>query len=132
MIIDCHGHYTTSPPQHEAWRVQQIAALKDGHMPPARPNISDDEIRESIETGQLRIQRERGTDLTIFSPRAAGMGGGAYFIGHQLVNSPEVSIDRHKNPYPWNTVQQWQSPKLFNYHKEFFENRRNLSDEKLY
>ena len=30
MIIDCHGHYTTSPPQHEAWRAQQIAALKDG------------------------------------------------------------------------------------------------------
>ncbi|SAK60123.1 amidohydrolase 2 [Caballeronia temeraria] len=74
MIIDCHGHYTTSPPQHEAWRAQQIAALKDGVAPPPRPAISDDEIRESIEGGQLRIQRERGTDLTIFSPRAAGMG----------------------------------------------------------
>ena len=24
--------------------------------------------------GQLKLQRERGTDLTIFSPRAAGMG----------------------------------------------------------
>ncbi|MGV0129436.1 amidohydrolase family protein [Burkholderia gladioli] len=74
MIIDCHGHYTTSPPQHEAWRAKQIAALRDGLAPPARPVISDDEIRESIEGGQLRIQRERGTDLTIFSPRAAGMG----------------------------------------------------------
>ncbi|AYQ89209.1 amidohydrolase family protein [Burkholderia gladioli] len=74
MIIDCHGHYTTSPPQHEAWRAKQIAALSDGLAPPARPVISDDEIRESIEGGQLRIQRERGTDLTIFSPRAAGMG----------------------------------------------------------
>ena len=20
MIIDCHGHYTTAPPAHEAWR----------------------------------------------------------------------------------------------------------------
>lgn len=74
MIIDCHGHYTTSPPQHEAWRAKQIAALKDGASSPPRPAISDDEIRESIEHGQLRIQRERGTDLTIFSPRAAGMG----------------------------------------------------------
>ena len=74
MIIDCHGHYTTSPPQHEAWRAKQIAALKDGTSPPPRPAITDDEIRESIEGGQLRIQRERGTDLTIFSPRAAGMG----------------------------------------------------------
>ena len=52
MIIDCHGHYTTSPPQHEAWRAQQIAALKNGGSPPPRPLITDDEIRESIEQTQ--------------------------------------------------------------------------------
>ena len=74
MIIDCHGHYTTSPPEHEAWRTAQVAAVKDGAPVPARPGITDDQIRSSIEDGQLRIQRERGTDLTIFSPRAAGMG----------------------------------------------------------
>ena len=74
MIIDCHGHYTTSPPQHEAWRAAQIAAIQAGAAPPPRPQISDDEIRTSIETGQLRVQRQRGTDLTIFSPRASSMG----------------------------------------------------------
>ncbi len=74
MIIDCHGHYTTSPPEHEAWRTAQAAAVKEGSSVPPRPRITDDQIRASIETGQLRIQRERGTDLTIFSPRAAGMG----------------------------------------------------------
>jgi 4-oxalmesaconate hydratase len=74
MIIDCHGHYTTSPPAHEAWRTQQIAARRDGTAVPPRPSISDAQIRESIEQGQLRVQRERGTDLTIFSPRAASMG----------------------------------------------------------
>ncbi len=36
--------------------------------------MTDDEIRETIVGGQLKVQRERGTDLTIFSPRAAGMG----------------------------------------------------------
>ena len=36
--------------------------------------MTDDEIRESIEGAQLKLQRERGTDLTIFSPRASGMG----------------------------------------------------------
>ena len=36
--------------------------------------VSDDEIRASIEGAQLRLQRERGTDLTIFSPRASWMG----------------------------------------------------------
>ena len=37
-------------------------------------DVSDDEIRESLEANQLRLQRERGADLTIFSPRASWMG----------------------------------------------------------
>ena len=74
MIIDCHGHYTTAPKQHEQWRQAQIDAHGKGAPVPPRPPISDDEIRDSIVNGQLKVQRERGTDLTIFSPRAAGMG----------------------------------------------------------
>jgi 4-oxalmesaconate hydratase len=74
MIIDCHGHYTTAPPQHEKWREEQIEAHATGKAPPPRPSMSDDEIRQTIISGQLKVQRERGTDLTIFSPRAAGMG----------------------------------------------------------
>ncbi len=74
MIIDCHGHYTTAPKQHEQWRQAQIEAHSKGARAPERPQITDDEIRDSIRNGQLRVQRERGTDLTIFSPRAAGMG----------------------------------------------------------
>ena len=35
---------------------------------------TDDEVRDTLERSQLRLQRERGTDLTIFSPRAVGMG----------------------------------------------------------
>jgi len=31
-------------------------------------------LRESVEGAQLRLQRERGTDVTIFSPRASWMG----------------------------------------------------------
>ncbi|HET9146925.1 MAG TPA: amidohydrolase family protein [Acetobacteraceae bacterium] len=73
MIIDCHGHYTTSPPEHEAWRRAQIAALREGSPVPPPPKIGDDAIRETILNGQLRVQGARGIDLTIFSPRAAGM-----------------------------------------------------------
>jgi len=78
MIIDCHGHYTTSPKQLDDYRKLQVAACGcggagNGHLLP-RPVISDDELRDSLEGAQLRIQRERGTDLTIFSPRAVGMG----------------------------------------------------------
>jgi 4-oxalmesaconate hydratase len=80
MIIDCHGHYTTAPKELEAFRQQQIAALSN--PPHARPrgtlSISNDQIRESLEKAQLKLQRERGTDVTIFSPRAAGM---AHHIG---------------------------------------------------
>ncbi|HEY9445860.1 MAG TPA: amidohydrolase family protein [Burkholderiales bacterium] len=76
MIIDCHGHYTTAPKDLEAFRRQQIAALQDPAQNPSRASlaISDDQLRESLENAQLKLQRERGTDLTIFSPRAGGMG----------------------------------------------------------
>ena len=73
MIIDCHGHYTTAPESHNAWRKAQVAAYEAGGSAPAYPRISDDEIAESIESNQLRILHERGADMTIFSPRASAM-----------------------------------------------------------
>ncbi len=84
MIIDCHGHYTTAPAPHDGWRDAQKAALKSGgDIDPSYPDISDDEIRESIEKNQLRLARERGADLTIFSPRASVMG---HHIGDAAVS----------------------------------------------
>src|SRR5688500_410692 len=76
MIIDCHGHYTTAPKQLDDYRRLQVANCecgKPGHLFP-QPVISDDDLRASVEGAQLRLQRERGTDMTIFSPRAVGMG----------------------------------------------------------
>jgi 4-oxalmesaconate hydratase len=84
MIIDCHGHFTTAPKAHDQWREQQIEAIKTGgNLDPAYPEISDDEIREVIETNQLRLLRERGLDMTIFSPRASAM---AHHIGTEVVS----------------------------------------------
>ncbi|MFF5083411.1 amidohydrolase family protein [Actinoplanes sp. NPDC000266] len=74
MIIDCHGHYTTAPAAHTAWREEQQAAYKTSNPAPAYPRISDDEIRESVEGSQIRLMDERGVDLTVFSPRASAMG----------------------------------------------------------
>ena len=73
MIIDCHGHYTTAPGAHDTWRKAEVAAYEAGDAFPAYPAISDDEIVESIELNQLRLLRERGADMTIFSPRASVM-----------------------------------------------------------
>ncbi|HJV62482.1 MAG TPA: amidohydrolase family protein, partial [Albitalea sp.] len=91
MIIDVHGHYTTAPPALGAWRDLQIASLQDpGKSPdPRNLKISDDELRESIETNQLAKMRERGSDLTIFSPRASFM---AHHIGDFQVSSTWAAI----------------------------------------
>jgi 4-oxalmesaconate hydratase len=77
MVIDCHGHYTTFPPGVGAWREAQVSAVTaDPGFVGSKGTmvVSDDEIRESLESAQLALQRERGTDLTIFSPRASWMG----------------------------------------------------------
>jgi 4-oxalmesaconate hydratase len=75
LIIDCHGHYTTAPAAHNEFREKQLARLKNPELaPPERARIGDDEIRETIETNQLRLQKARGADLTLFSPRASAMG----------------------------------------------------------
>jgi len=86
MIIDCHGHYTTAPKSLEAFRQKQITGLRDPSLSPAKNSlqISDDELRETIEGAQLRIQRERGTDMTIFSPRAGGM---AHHVGNAATSA---------------------------------------------
>src|SRR5690625_383848 len=80
MIIDIHGHYTTAPQALADWRNRQIASLGNpAETPkPSELKISDDEIRETIEKNQLRLMKERGIDLTIFSPRASFM---AHHIG---------------------------------------------------
>jgi 4-oxalmesaconate hydratase len=70
MIVDCHGHYTTAPKGLWDWREKQLAEKSSPSKPPA---ISDDEIRESLEAAQLKLQRSRGSDVTFFSPRAGSM-----------------------------------------------------------
>jgi 4-oxalmesaconate hydratase len=91
VIIDVHGHYTTAPKALADWREQQIAGITN---PPLMPRasalrISDDELRETIEANQLKQMRARGSDLTIFSPRASFM---AHHIGDFQVSSTWAAI----------------------------------------
>jgi 4-oxalmesaconate hydratase len=77
MIIDCHGHYTTAPDELGEYRERQQLDLENDPLHQAAKGavtISDAQIGESLEGAQLKLQRERGTDLTIFSPRASWMG----------------------------------------------------------
>jgi 4-oxalmesaconate hydratase len=82
MIIDCHGHYTVVPQAHDAWRAAQLAAFAAGRAALPYPQISDADIRATIDSNQLRLLRERGADITLFSPRASAM---APHLGDQSV-----------------------------------------------
>lgn len=91
MIIDIHGHYTTAPAALEAWRKKQIEGITNPSAMPRASDlkISDDELRETIETNQLKKMNERGLDMTIFSPRASFM---AHHIGDFNVSSTWAAI----------------------------------------
>jgi 4-oxalmesaconate hydratase len=113
LIIDCHGHYTTAPAALQKYRDAQIAHFKaPGSAAPAMPRMGDDEIRESIEKNQLKLQRERGADITIFSPRASAM---AHHVGDESVSSAWTRacndlIKRVVDLYPENFVGVCQLP----------------------
>ena len=84
MIIDCHGHYTTAPAALQEFRDAQIARLDDPGLPaPILAEISDDAIRQSVQANQLKAMRERGADMTVFSPKAVGMG---HHIGDEAMS----------------------------------------------
>ena len=68
MIIDIHGHYTTTPPQVGEFRQRQIEQYdRDGTVLSDPPEVSEAEIRAGIEPNQLARMKERGVDLTVFS-----------------------------------------------------------------
>ena len=93
MIIDIHCHYTTEPAALHTFRDKQLAGLADAARKPAAKtladlNISDETIVQSVQP-QLKLQKDRGSDLTIFSPRAAGM---AHHVGNADVSRQWTSI----------------------------------------
>ena len=90
MIIDTHCHYTTEPKALHVFRDKQLAGLADPMRKPASLDlgISDEELINSV-APQLKLQKERGSDLTIFSPRAAGM---AHHIGTEEVSRHWTTI----------------------------------------
>ena len=113
MIIDCHGHYTTAPAGLAAFRTAQLAG--DDALPsPIDVAVGDDEIRASLENAQLKYSRERGTDLTIFSPRASAMGHhlGSEMTGIAWARACNDLIGRVTALYPRNFVGVAQLPQV--------------------
>ena len=108
MIIDCHGHFTTVPHSFRRFRADQVAAADDpANAPAAREaHVSDEQIREAIEEGQLKLQRERGGDVTLFSPIASLM---SHHLGNERTSLEWATISndlvkRVSELYPENFV----------------------------
>lgn len=86
LVIDGHGHFTTEPPEFHAFRKAQIAFAEGrSEQRPTYAGILDADLSEIITNNQLRIQQERGSDMTILSPRASGMG--------HHVPGPETAVE---------------------------------------
>ena len=114
MIIDCHGHFTTVPKSFREWRQRQVdAADSPASSPPvSEAHVTDDEIREGVGNGQLKLQQERGSDLTLFSPIAGLM---SHHLGNERTSLQwaEVSnnlVRRVADMYPDNFVPVCQLP----------------------
>jgi 4-oxalmesaconate hydratase len=97
MIIDIHGHYTTEPQAVLAFRDKQLAGIADAARAPASEDLglTDEQLVQSVQP-QLKQQKERGSDLTVFSPRAAGMAHhvGTEKVGLQWARVSNNLIDR--------------------------------------
>jgi 4-oxalmesaconate hydratase len=90
MVIDIHGHYTTEPQALHQFRDKQLAGLADPARWPMTTDlgITDELLRQSV-APQLKLQKERGSDLTLFSPRAAGM---AHHVGTEAVSMQWTTV----------------------------------------
>ena len=71
MIIDAHAHFTSAPPQLQAYRGRQISTY--ARPARARLQISDDELTHSLQ-GQFKRMDDWGIDRLMFSPQASAMG----------------------------------------------------------
>jgi 4-oxalmesaconate hydratase len=90
MIIDAHCHYTTEPAALQQFRDRQLAGLADAARRPATTDlgISDEVLIKSV-APQLKLQAERGSTLSILSPRASGM---AHHVGTEAVSRQWAAV----------------------------------------
>jgi 4-oxalmesaconate hydratase len=80
MIIDAHTHYTSAPPELQAYRARQIVDLAKPVR--ARLQVSDERLAQSMQ-GQFKRMADTGIDRLLFSPQASAMG---HHFGSELVS----------------------------------------------
>ena len=100
MTIDAHGHFTTVPAGLRIFRALQISQMGRPVKKPVA--MSDDEIRASLEKGQVRLLDERGIDVMLFSPMASAMGHhfGSALISRHWTEVNNDLVHRAVNLFP--------------------------------
>ena len=80
MIIDAHAHYTSAPPELQAYRGRQIMNLRQ----PPRPRLRSARSSSSRSMrNQFKRMQDTGIDRLLFSPQASAMG---HHFGPELVS----------------------------------------------
>ena len=80
MIIDAHAHYTSAPPELQAYRGRQIMNLRQPPRP--RLQVSDEQLERSMRN-QFKRMQDSGIDRLLFSPQASAMG---HHFGSELIS----------------------------------------------
>ena len=80
MIIDAHAHYTSAPPELQAYRGRQIMNLAKPPRP--RLQVSDEQLERSMRN-QFKRMQDSGIDRLLFSPQASAMG---HHFGSELIS----------------------------------------------
>ena len=94
MIIDCHGHYTTSSPKLQAFRDEQLRLFSEGKETSLAKMavISDDEIIDSIENNQLKLIGNAAETLQFFLRRRQRWGSTRLICRHRSPGPMRVTI----------------------------------------
>src|SRR2546427_12303199 len=71
MIIDAHAHYTSAPPELQAYRGRQGMNLRQPPRP--RLQVSDEQLERSLRN-QLKRMQDSGTSRLLVSPQTSAIG----------------------------------------------------------
>ena len=80
MIIDAHAHYTSAPPELQAYRGRQVTSM--GRPTKGRLQVSDEQLERSMQ-GHFKRMEDWGIDRLLFSPQASAMG---HHFGSELTS----------------------------------------------
>ncbi|KAF9439268.1 NADH dehydrogenase 1 alpha subcomplex subunit 4 ndufa4 [Entomortierella beljakovae] len=79
--------------------------------------------------GVIQLVRANPALAPLFVFGGSGIVGGIAYIGHCLTNGPDVTINKSNEVKPWNRIQPHENAKLWSPNKEFWQERKNRSEQ---